>query len=143
MNSIMNYASESAAGINPLGLVIRLYENVIADLSRAVYAIRDGDIEKRTAQLQHALLLIAHLQNALDIKNGGDPALHLDRFYSLARTRILEAQFRQSGKILEELTQDFLSLRGAWAEIEQTYDAATTPAGSTANPLTDHTSWIA
>ena len=114
----MNYASESATGVTPIGLVIRLYENIVSDLGRAVLAIRDGDIEKRSAQLEHALLLIAHLQSALDRENGGDPARQLDKFYSLARSRIVEAQIRQSGKILEEISRDFLSVREAWAQIE-------------------------
>jgi flagellar secretion chaperone FliS len=138
----MNYASESAAGVTPVGLVIRLYENIVADLGRAVYAVRDGDIEKRTAQLQHALLLIAHLQNALDLQTGGEPARQLDRFYSLARTCILEAQFRQSGKLLEELAQDFLSVREAWAEVEKQVAVTAQPAPS-AKTGDSHSTWVA
>lgn len=114
----MNYASESATGVSPVGLVIRIYENIVSDLGRAVIAVRDGDIEKRTQQLQHALLLLAHLQSALDKENGGEPAALLERFYNLARARILDAQFRQSGKILEEVIGDFLSVREAWSTIE-------------------------
>jgi flagellar secretion chaperone FliS len=115
----MTYASEFATGVTPVGLVIRLYENIVADLGRAVLAVRDGDVEGRTAQLQHALLLIAHLQTALDMNNGGEPARQLEKFYSLARGKILEAQIKQSGKILEELIQHFLSLREAWEQVEK------------------------
>jgi len=114
----MNYASESATGVSPVGLVIRVYENIVADLGRAVLAVRDGDVERRTAQLQHALLLIGHLQGALDMQHGGGPARQLEKFYSVARGKILEAQIKQSGKILEELMQHFLSLRKAWEAVE-------------------------
>ena|SRR5579884_98607 len=114
----MNYASESAAGLSPIGLVIRLYENIVSDLGRAVSALREGDIERRTRQLEHALLLIAHLQSALDMEKGGDPARMLNKFYSLQRSRILEAQIRQSGEILENVSRDFLSIREAWAQVE-------------------------
>ena len=137
----MNYASESASGISPVGLVVRLYENIVADLGRAVIAVRDGDIERRTAQMQHALLLIAHLQNALDMQNGGDPARLLDQFYSLSRTRIVDAQLKQSGKILEDLIADFLSVREAWAEIErQSLTPATPSPASGSNP---NSTWVA
>lgn len=115
----MNYVSESAAGISPVGLVIRVYENIVADLGRAVLGVRDGDVEYRTAQLQHALLLIGHLQGALDLQNGGLPARQLEKFYSMARGKILEAQIKQSGKILEELMQHFLSVREAWEAVEK------------------------
>ena len=115
----MNYVAESATGVSPVGLVIRVYENIVADLGRAVLAVRDGDVEYRTAQLQHALLLIGHLQGALDLQNGGQPARQLEKFYSIARGKILEAQIKQSGKILEELMQHFLSVREAWEKVER------------------------
>ena len=136
----MNYASESATGVSPLGLVIRLYENIIGDLGKAVIAVRDGDIEKRTAHLQHALLLLAHLHNALDMTNGGDPARLLEKFYSIARARVVEAQLKQSGKLLEELIADFLSIREAWAEIEK--QSITIRSGEPAAP-TNPGSWVA
>jgi len=136
----MNYAAESAAGVSPVGLVIRLYENIAAGLGRAIIAVRDGDIEKRTNQLQHVLLLIAHLENALDFEKGGDPARWLRKFYTMARARILEAQLKQSGKILEELMANFLSIREAWEEVDkqsQSAMASSSPAGS------DPSSWVA
>jgi len=136
----MNYASESATGMSPIGLVIRLYETIVGDLGRAVLAVRDGDVERRSNQLQHALLLIAHLQSALDIDHGGDPARQLDRFYSLARSRILEAQIRQSGKILEEMIGEFLSIRDAWTEVEK-QQAIAQPANTNASPA--HVSCVA
>src|ERR1700743_884567 len=104
----MNYASESATGLSPIGLVVRLYENIVSDLGRAVLALRESDVEKRTSHLQHALLLIAHLQNALDKENGGDSARLLERFYMLARKRIVEAQAAQSIEMMEEISRDFL-----------------------------------
>ncbi|HUN90339.1 MAG TPA: flagellar protein FliS [Terriglobales bacterium] len=120
----MNYVSESAAGVSPVGIVIRVYENIVSDLGRAVNAVRDGDIEKRSLQLDHALLLIAHLESALDLERGGQPARLLGKFYSLARNRIVQAQMKQSGKILEEIANDFLSIREAWVQVEQQEAAA-------------------
>jgi len=116
----MNYAAISATGTSPIGLVVRLYEAVIGDLGRAVLAIRDDDVSKRSFELQHALAIIGQLQSSLDMKNGGDPAKMLDRFYSLAQARIVEAQIKQSGKLLEELIRDFLLLRDTWVEVENT-----------------------
>jgi flagellar biosynthetic protein FliS len=136
----MNYASESATGVTPLGLVIRIYENIVSDLGRAVIAIRDGDVERRTAQLQHALLLLAHLENALDLENGGEPARVLEKFYSVARACILQAQIKQSGKILEELSSNFLTVREAWAQMEIQPNTPATPSPKAAS---DSSSWVA
>jgi flagellar protein FliS len=138
----MNYAAVSAAGTSPVGLVVRLYETVIGDLSRAVTAIRDNDIERRTSELQHALAIIGQLQGSLELEHGGEPAKVLDRFYDLARVRLLQAQVRHSGKQLEEVMRDFLLLRDAWAEIEK---ATTTPPSPepNMNPSDSHSAWVA
>jgi flagellar protein FliS len=136
----MNYISESATGVSPVGLVVRLYENIVSDLGRAVMAVRDADIERRTSQLQHALLLISHLQNALDLENGGEPARLLEKFYSVTRARILEAQIKQSGKILEEVISDFLSLREAWEKVE---DQLSVPVAPAPESRSDSSSWVA
>lgn len=125
----MNYAAISATGTSPIGLVVRLYEAVIGDLGRAVIAIRDDDVQKRSFELQHALVIIGQLQGSLDMANGGDPAKMLDRFYGLAHARIIEAQFRQSGKLLEELIRDFLLLRDTWVEVENAERPSTPPPG--------------
>jgi flagellar protein FliS len=138
----MNYAIESATGITPVGMVVRLYENIASDLGRAILALRDGDIEKRTIQLQHALLLISHLQNALDIENGGEPAQLLGRLYDIARHRILEAQVSQSGTILEEVMHDFLSVRDAWAQVEKHSEGTGPSTSATSNPE-EPSNWIA
>src|SRR3954470_18669219 len=123
----MNYAAEAATGVTPLGLIVRLYETVVSDLGRAVTAVRDGDIERRTFELQHALAIIGHLQGALDMANGGEPAALLDRFYSSARARIFESQVHQSAKALEELMRGLIRLRDAWIEGEKSQAVATSP----------------
>lgn len=130
----INYAAASATGTSPIGLVIRLYETVISDLGRAITAIRDDDIERRTFELQHALAVIGQLQGSLDMNKGQDPAKQLDRFYDVARARIVEAQIRFSGKILEEVMRDFLLLRDTWVEVEKQTtrppDPGSTPSSS-------------
>jgi flagellin-specific chaperone FliS len=133
MDPKINYVAESATGVTPLGLVVRLYETVISDLGRAITAVRDGDVEIRTFELQHALAIIGHLQGALDMIHGGDPAVLLDRFYALARTRIFDSQLHQSGKPLEELIRDFIVLRDAWTEVEKSLPPATPPPGGPDN----------
>ena len=139
MNSpSINYAAASAAGTSPIGLVIRLYETAIGDLGRAIAAIRDNDIERRTYELQHALAVLGQLQGSLDMERGGEPARQLDRFYDLARARILQAQVRHSGTLLEEVMRDLLLLRDTWAEVEKQMAAQTAPADSTAD-----SDWVA
>lgn len=133
MTNATNYAAESATGVTPLGLVVRLYETMIADLGRAITALRDGDIEKRTFELQHALAVLGHLHGALDMEGGGEPAVLLDRFYGIARERMLESQINQTTKPLEQLMQDLIQLRDAWMEVEKSVEVPQPPS-SPENP---------
>ena len=60
-----------------------LYEQAVQDLQRAMVAMREGDIERRTKELDHALLVIGQLQATLDLVRGGEVARNLDRFYGV------------------------------------------------------------
>ena len=135
----LNYAATSAAGTSPIGLVVKLYETVVGDLGRAVIAVRDNDIERRSGELQHALAVIGQLQGSLDMEQGEEPARVLDRFYDMARARIMQAQLRHSGKILEEVMRDFLALRDAWAEVERQLTTSKQPVSGSA----DSSDWVA
>src|SRR5271170_4537431 len=84
------YRQVSATGANPVGLVVKLYDAVLEDFRRAHEAIAAGNIERRVASLNHALLIIADLEGALDSDRGGIAARHLQGFYRGARALVVE-----------------------------------------------------
>jgi flagellar protein FliS len=122
------YREAAAQGENPVRLVVLLYEQIIADLRNARAALAAGDIERRTAEISHALRVLGQLQASLDMDRGGDVARALDRFYVIVRGRLLEAQLRASAQILDEQMQLLLSLREAWVEVEKAGSRAVSPA---------------
>jgi flagellar protein FliS len=127
------YREIAADSGTPLHGVVLLYEQAIEDIRRAVAALHRGDIEVRTSELNHALLVVGQLQSVLDMERGGDVARNLDRFYSLLRIRLLEAQVRVSATILEEQMKLLLLVREAWVELERT-TRPTLPAGLLTSP---------
>ena len=104
---------------SPMRLVICLYEQAIEDLRRALLALEKGDIEDRTRHINHALLVISHLQGTLDMERGGEVARNLARFYTVVRAGLLEAQLKQSAKILEQQTSQLATVHEAWLEVER------------------------
>jgi flagellar protein FliS len=114
------YRETAADSDTPLHGVVLLYEQAIEDIRRAVAALHRGDIEARTSELNHALLVVGQLQSVLDMDRGGDVARNLDRFYSLVRIRLVEAQVRVSATILEQQMKLLLLVREAWVELERT-----------------------
>ena len=113
------YRESAARGASPVRLVVMLYEQIVEDLRRAVRAIDEKRIEARTNAINHAIVIIGHLQNKLDHTLGGEVARNLDRFYNVSRQQLLEAQLRVSKQILIEQISLFLDLRDAWTQVDQ------------------------
>lgn len=130
MNPKISYRETAARSASPVQLVIHLYEQAIEDVRRAIIAMEKGDIEARTKAINHALKVIGHLQGTLDMARGSEVAVNLNRFYNTIRTKLLEAQFKQSARILEEQVSQLVLVHEAWLEVER----ATSPAPASPQP---------
>jgi flagellar secretion chaperone FliS len=119
MNPRFSYREAAIQGASPVRLVVLLYEQAIEDLRRALAAHGHRDIEVRTNEIKHALLVISHLQSSLDKHRGGKVAVNLDRFYNQMRAGLLEAQSRQSAAALEKYLSQLVQVREAWCEVER------------------------
>ena len=118
MNPRMSYLEAAVRGASPVRLVILLYEQVIEDLRRAVAEHARGDIEGRTREIDHAMLVLGHLQATLDKEQGGQVATNLERFYEQTRSDLVEAQCKQSAAALEQQISRLMQVRDAWCEVE-------------------------
>jgi flagellar secretion chaperone FliS len=117
------YRQMSARGSNPVGFVVKLYDAILEDFRRALDAIAEGNVERRTNSLNHALLVIAELEGVLDHDRGGKIAKQLQGFYGVTRAMIVEANIAASREKLQKLVGLYIPLRQAWHLVEQ--DVAT------------------
>ena len=115
----LSYEQASARGTTPIGQVVSLFDTILRDLARAVAALRVGDIETRVAELNHALLVIAHLENVLNHETGEEAAKHFERFYSVTRGMIVQGNFQGTPGALEEIIKLYAGMRQAWYQAEQ------------------------
>lgn len=112
------YSEGNAQGATPLGLVVALYDTILRDLRRANDAIAQKNVEKRTFEMNHALRVIAELENVLDFERGGKPATQLKSFYAVTRKMILDAGIRNSREAVDQLIEMFGTLRQAWHDAD-------------------------
>jgi flagellar protein FliS len=119
MDARTSYREATVRGASPVRLVLCLYEQAIEDLRCAVLALEKGDIESRTRAINHALSVIAQLQGSLDMQHGGEVARNLDRFYGVVRTGLVEAQTRQSARMLEQQISQLATVHEAWLEVDR------------------------
>ena len=114
-----SYREAAVRGASPIRLVICLYEQAIEDLRQAVLLIETGEIEARTRKINHALTVIGQLQGSLDMERGGEVARNLERFYTVIRAGLVEAQMKQSARILEQQISQLVLVYEAWLEVER------------------------
>jgi flagellar secretion chaperone FliS len=118
VNARLSYREAAARGASPLRLVVLLYEQAIDDLRQALAALESGDIETRTRSINHAIVVIGHLQSSLDDNEGPAVAANLERFYSQVRASLVEAQCRQSATLIQQQISSLMHVHAAWCVIE-------------------------
>ena len=112
------YLRAAVQSSTAVGLVIILYDLLVADLERAIAAIAARDIEKRSAEINHAFLVLQQLEGSLAKENGDEAARHLSNFYSVIRCKVLEGQIKASAEILRRQIELVLEVRKAWQQAE-------------------------
>src|SRR5580692_5082161 len=108
------YRKSAAQGASGLGLMIALYDTLAGNLRRAAGAERSNNLEKRCLEVNHALLVIGYLEDAMGQAGGGELAKQLVSLYSSLRRKLIEAQAKRSPEILEEQMERLLLLRESW-----------------------------
>lgn len=105
-------------GASSVGLISRLYEQIVEDLRQAIKAVESDDVELRTSRINHAILVIGHLQSQLDFEAGAKVAEALRNFYDSLRQNLIQAQLLKSKVLLAQQITDLLAVREAWNEVE-------------------------
>ena len=72
----------------------------------------------RTKRIKHAILVVGHLQSALDFAKGAKVARDLDSSYNAVRQSLVWVQFHPSKRGVTQLITDLLAVRGAWIVVD-------------------------
>lgn len=126
-NAHTAYREAGAHGATGVRLVVLMYEQMIQDLSKAVQAMEENNIEYRTNKINHALDVLCVLEGTLDFERGGQVARNLEGFYKILRANLWQAQLQMSKEILIGQITDLFALREAWAEVDRTASAGPAP----------------
>jgi flagellar secretion chaperone FliS len=113
------YRESSVRGTSPVGLIVILYEEIVRAIRKAQRGLAQNNIEQRTLQLSHAIMVVGHLQAILDFKAGGEVAQNLSRFYNTMRDKMIEANVQASHETLEWLATTFSEHAAAWKEVDR------------------------
>jgi flagellar protein FliS len=135
MNPRSAYRETDVRGATAVRLVVLLYEQMIQDLRQAAQAIEQNDIELRTNQINHAILVIAYLQSGLEFATGGKVAQDLNDFYDVLRQNLVQVQFHPSQAGICQQITDLVEVREAWTEVERAESLVATGVTTTPNTV--------
>jgi flagellar protein FliS len=116
-NARTTYRENEVRGASAVRLVVLLYEQIVEDLRQAARAFEQNNIELRTRRINHAILVIGHLQSPLNFDNGGKVAKDLELFYNTLRQNLVQVQFYPSKNGIAQLITDLIAVREAWVEV--------------------------
>jgi len=132
-NTEMSYRKTAVEGASPIGLIIALFDTLVGNLRRAATALRDNDIETRCKELNHAALVLGRLESWLDLKEGGESAQTLSRFYAYLRAKMMEASMSKSAAVLDAQIEMVVHVRSAWQQLD--LQATQVPEKQTGSPM--------
>lgn len=113
------YQENAVLGASPIELVVILYDRAIDDMRCALTAMKNGDIEARSAGVGHALMVLNQLQGTLDFGHGGAAAKQFEQFYNLVRAKLLEAQMRNSSELMQKQVRFMSEVRDCWVQAKR------------------------
>jgi flagellar protein FliS len=121
---LSSYRTTQVQSRTPLELVVMLYDGALKFMAAARDAIDRRDIPARRDALSRTLAIISELQSTLNLTEGGQVAAELDRLYSYANSRLLEAAMKNDVAAIDDVKRVFEILRDGWNII------ATQPVGA-------------
>ncbi|TVR65164.1 MAG: flagella export chaperone FliS [Candidatus Competibacteraceae bacterium] len=118
-------AQSAVAFASPHQLIQMLMDGALESLSKAKGHIQRGEVAARGEQLSRAIGIIGGLKDGLNLEAGGEIAANLDALYDYLQRRLLEANVKNDGEMVDEVTARLNELKIAWDAIGP--PAATAP----------------
>jgi len=102
---------------SPHRLIQMLMEGFLARINSAKGAIANGDLEAKSRYISLAMGIVGGLNEALDVKQGGELAQNLRSLYEYINFRLLEASSEKSEEKLNEVASLMREIKQAWDAI--------------------------
>jgi flagellar secretion chaperone FliS len=110
----MNYQQQAIAGMNPVELIVALYDGMVRFLHQAIAAIEARKARERRIAVGRVLQILMHLQSRLRMDVGGNSSRALSEFYASIFALCIEGSRLNSADRLREAVGCIRDVREAW-----------------------------
>lgn len=114
---VMAYRTAEVNTASRLKLVIMMYDGAIRFLNECKKRIDAGDIAGRGLYISKAQRIIGELQETLDMQQGGEIAVQLERLYTFVIQNLTKANIKGDKAAIDHSLQVLENLRTAWQEV--------------------------
>lgn len=115
-HNLNNYKKVEAETTDPIKLIIMLYEGAINFTEQAKLRLIDKKMADKGILITKVLAIVDELQSSLNLQDGGEFAVNMDRIYTYIRDRLMEANSNNNVTILSEMINHFRVLKNAWVK---------------------------
>ena len=115
-HAAQTYQTRDIETADPLGLVVRVFEEASRNLAQARAALSTKNLAVKGDKIDRVCLCLGLLQNALDMKQGEGVAHNLDRLYTYLQRRLTEGHLQNDDEALGEVAAHLTELSSAWRE---------------------------
>lgn len=109
------YNNSKILTASPAELTLMLYEGAIKFCNIAITAVEQQDIPKAHTNIVKTQRIIDYLRQTLDMKY--PVAQDFENIYLYLSKRLVEANYKKSKDILEEVNGHLRSVRDTWKEV--------------------------
>jgi flagellar protein FliS len=113
-----------AASGDPLQLVLRLLDGAIDRIATARGHMRRREIGAKGEAIGKAIGIIDGLRAVLDAHKGGQIAANLEALYDYMSRRLVEANFQNDERRLDEVIELLEEIRSGWLAIARNREPA-------------------
>jgi len=110
----------------PERIVLALFDGILVNLERAIFALDDGDMETRGVALQKALAIVSELQASLDLERGGEIGVSLNMLYSYVSRELVRANLNDDRDAMLYCGRLIQEVREGWCEMVESGGASQT-----------------
>jgi len=108
-------------------LILMMYDGAIQHIQQAQLKLQSNDILGKGLDIAKAQRIVSELQNALDLKRGGEIAVSLDTLYVFVNNQLSMANLKNSQEYLNNAIAVLKELREAWQGIALSENRSSLP----------------
>jgi|SRR5690554_862767 len=116
-NPYERYRQTQIQTASPLDLIIMMYDGAIRFINQAKKALAEKDFVLANKALQSAQDIINELNISLN-PEAGEIAINLRNLYAFINQRLIEANVKKDGEILDGVLQILTTLRSSWTGLQ-------------------------